>query len=705
MEKGVAIGVVIGAALSGSFGGVIGSAKKQFNTLGETVKDLSRQRGLIERFDADQAALEKARLKLAAARKEVVQLKLALRSDPADAGTAKALAQTEARAEKLAIALDKQRQKLRQSEQAMRAAGVEAKDLAAQHIKLGQTIDQTRAKHAKLGQALARKEDAGQKLGEMRGKALGMVGAAYGVGRMIGRAADFNYDLRMFGNVANLDDGRLAQIKVQLQDIAAATDQKPGRLLEGLNTLTAKGLDPDRALASIGIIGKTATATGADVNDLATTVYTLIDTMGLSPDELPQALDMLAAAGKEGSFELRDMAQYFPMLTAQAKSLGLVGMEGIATMASALQVATKGASDPSTAANNFQNFLAKLTAPDTIKRFKGFGVDLEEAVKGALAAGKNPIEEMILLINELTAGDKFRIGELFGDMQVINFLNPMLQQLEEFKRIKREALGASGIVDNDFARIAAENKVRTEAFGIAVDRVGSAFANSLMPAVNSVLKPLTAIANWIGKTLEEFPQIGQVVGGAATAIGVFAGGLGAVTAATWLWNAALLANPIGAVVAAVGAGAALVVAYWEPISGFFGEMWADIKALFADGLNYIGEMWAKYNPGALLAKAKDSLVSFVTGMPAPGEALVASAAGAGRQVERGLPPGVAPALATRAGAGQGRMATVHNQQRYQVSVHAAPGMDERAVAAEVDRQLREREQREAARLRGVLYDY
>ena len=54
-----------------------------------------------------------------------------------------------------------------------------------------------------------------------------------------------------------------------------------------------------------------------------------------------------------------------------------------------------------------------------------------------------------------------------------------------------------------------------------------------------------------------------------------------VTAAQWLWNAALNANPIGLVVAAVAALAAgvfVVYKNWEPIKEFFGKIWEGIKA-------------------------------------------------------------------------------------------------------------------------------
>ena len=59
-------------------------------------------------------------------------------------------------------------------------------------------------------------------------------------------------------------------------------------------------------------IGKAATATKADILDLSKAGCAAISNLGLAPEELTRAFDMMALAGKEGGFELKDMAQYLP---------------------------------------------------------------------------------------------------------------------------------------------------------------------------------------------------------------------------------------------------------------------------------------------------------------------------------------------------------------------------------------------------------
>ena len=90
---------------------------------------------------------------------------------------------------------------------------------------------------------------------------------------------------------------------------------------------------------------------------------------------------VLLTAGKAGQFELNDMARFFPLLTAQAKGLGLVGQEAVSSLAAMLQIARTGAGTSSEAANNLANFLQKITSEETVKNFKKAGIDIEQVLR------------------------------------------------------------------------------------------------------------------------------------------------------------------------------------------------------------------------------------------------------------------------------------------------------------------------------------
>lgn len=91
---------------------------------------------------------------------------------------------------------------------------------------------------------------------------------------------------------------------------------------------------------------------------------------------------------------------------------------------------------------------------------------------------------------------------------------------------------------------------------------------------------LLNIANFIQQNIDW-------IGPLATALGVW-------TAAQWLLNIAMDANPIGLVIIAIGALVAivaLIITYWEPISGFFRDLWNQIWKWTSDRITAIRDFF------------------------------------------------------------------------------------------------------------------
>lgn len=272
-----------------------------------------------------------------------------------------------------------------------------------------------------------------------------------GITEAIPEAFELEHRLRELGNIGQLSAEQLAAMDKRLGSISRYTNQLRPEITEGLNVLVASGIDPEKALDYMNVIGRTATGEQAVIEDISRTAFAVTDNLKVPVSELGKSMDILAMAGKEGRFELKDMASAFPSLTAGASMLGMRGTPAVASLGAALQVAMKGAGEASEAANNFENFIQKVTAPLTLKNFKEtFGVDLQRVLLDAAAAGRDPILEVVELMSQLSGGDVFKVSEVFQDKQVLNFIKPMMQNLDEYKRIKEAALGAEGVVDSDF---------------------------------------------------------------------------------------------------------------------------------------------------------------------------------------------------------------------------------------------------------------
>ena len=310
--------------------------------------------------------------------------------------------------------------------------------------KLQNKIQQTSDMLDKLGTNMV-------KLGAGLTAAGGGLAYKLGIPQAIPEAFALEHQLRELGNVGQLSAEQLKEMDERLGSISRHTNQFRSEIAEGLNVLVASGIAPEKALDYMNVIGRTATAAQAEIVDISKTAFAVTDNLKVNVDDLGKTMDILAQAGKEGRFELKDMSAAFPSLTAGASMLGMRGVPAVSQLGAALQVAMKGAGSAAEAATNFESFLQAITSPMAVNRFKElYGVDLPQFLNRVIAKNKDPIEEMVMLINHLTGGDVFKVSEIFRNKTDLNFLKPMMQNLDEYRRIKASALGADGIMDEDF---------------------------------------------------------------------------------------------------------------------------------------------------------------------------------------------------------------------------------------------------------------
>lgn len=319
-------------------------------------------------------------------------------------------------------------------------------------------VDKSNDEFDKLQREIKNTSDMLDKLGQNMTKVGGALtlaggGLAYklGITEAIPEAFQMEHRLRELGNVGQLSAKQLEDMDKRLASISRYTNQMRPEIAEGLNVLVASGIDPTKALDYMNVIGRTATGEQAAIADISRTAFAVSDNLKVPIDDLGKSMDILAMSGKEGRFELKDMAAAFPSLTAGAAMLGMKGTPAVASLGAALQVAMKGAGEASEAANNLENFIQKVTSPLAVKNFEEvFGVNLKQVLLDAAAQGRDPILEVIEMMTELSGGDVFKVSEVFQDKQVLNFIKPMMQNLDEYKRIKASALSAEGVVDSDF---------------------------------------------------------------------------------------------------------------------------------------------------------------------------------------------------------------------------------------------------------------
>ena len=267
------------------------------------------------------------------------------------------------------------------------------------------------------------------------------------------------------------------------------------------------GLDVERSTRAMPSIGKAATATGASLEDLSKAGFAAMSNLGVGAEDLARSFDIMAAAGKAGGFELKDMAQYLPSITALASSKGMTGQQGLGQIAAALQIVRRGAGDSAEAATNFNNILQKINSNDAIKNFKKKGIDIHKVLKEAAAKGADPLEAALRAINKAIKGDTSRIGELFSDAQVQKGLLPLLTGLDDYIRLRDEASKAAGVVDADFLRMMETGVEKMKAFRIAIQNLQASIGSALIPILGSAAGALKPLVEGLISIVDAHPRI------------------------------------------------------------------------------------------------------------------------------------------------------------------------------------------------------
>ncbi|MBU2342227.1 MAG: hypothetical protein KKE77_13420, partial [Alphaproteobacteria bacterium] len=365
-------------------------------------------------------------------------------------------------------------------------------------------------------------------------------------------------------------------------------------------------------------------------------------------------------------FEIRDMARHFPSLTAQMAALGERGVPAVADLSAALQVAMHTAGNADEAGNNITNLLAKINAPGTIKKFEqNFGIDLPRAMKKLTDEGYSTLEAIALITDRATGGDDKKLGFAFEDRQAQMGILALIQNLEEFRDIRAQAMDSQGTVDGAFdQRMSRDQMVQLRQLGVAFANLVLSAAPVLLPFLRKVTTMMTAGVTAITGWARAHPQaasmllklfaavaIGKValgglqiafggllgpmsaayryfakvdgisrfgahlarfkgIAGTTATVGVKAFGLlrsGAMFLARGLVRAGMmmLANPmvllIAGIVVAVGLLAYAVYSNWDKIRAGFSAGWAYVTDLLSGAANWMGSIGRQMMNGLLSA--------------------------------------------------------------------------------------------------------
>lgn len=158
-----------------------------------------------------------------------------------------------------------------------------------------------------------------------------------------------------------------------------------------------------------------------------------------------------------------------------------------------------------------------------------------------------------------------------------------------------------------------------------IGALGIAVGTQLLPVVSDIAAAFAGATHF----LAEHKVIAEVLAG-VIGVGLVVG-LAAATVAAWNFTAALWANPITWIIAAIialGVGIYMLIKHWDVVSDFFKGLWEKIKGWFSAGIDWIVGIFKSWYPlilgilsggvlllPALIIKYWDNIVAFFKSIP------------------------------------------------------------------------------------------
>ncbi len=409
----------------------------------------------------------------------------------------------------------------------------------------------------------------------------------------------------------------------------------------GVDILAGFGMSPEQAAVMVSPIGKAATAYRAEIADLAAASYANFNNLKVPINQTALALDAMAKAGKDGGFELKDMAQYFPSITAQAQALGQTGVAGVADLAAALEVVRGKSGTAEEAATRVQDLLAGMHSKAAIENFKAYGKDLPAALKKAQKDGTPPLEAIAKLTDEALGGHLENIPLLFRNLESAGAVRALIQNMEQYRQIRADAMKSAGTVDTDFAKRSQTAGTQARALLGDLQHLAIVVGSQLLPPLVTLADKVMKVADKVMTWTEKHPKLTSAIvqgvaalvllkialGGVQFAFGSIVGpAMGAYNALKWLYafgeaagfvaaGAPLMEGAfigLGAAMDVFGAGLAAafwpvtlivaaiailalaaywVIKHWEPVKAFFGAFFGSLYESFKPVIDFFVSAW------------------------------------------------------------------------------------------------------------------
>lgn len=414
-------------------------------------------------------------------------------------------------------------------------------------------------------------------------------------------AISFEDKMADVAKVMNLTvgSGEFKEMSDQAKDLAKYLG-KTGVEASGLMAnLAAGGVEKNDMAAVAKIAGEMGVAFNMASDQAGTSFIKIKNALGVTIPEAKKVGDAINYLSDSMASEANEIVTFMASGGSSVAAGFKVAGKDAAAFGSTLISLGKSSSESATIFERFAKGIFKNADMKKIFDQAGGGASGMVAVLDKGVKSKNPFEFFR------------KFGEYGSDIQLLATRSGLLK--DALKGVSNE-MNYSNSVSKEFANRNSTTQGKINKLKASFDVLKIQLGETFLPLLVKVSGFLLRVANRIGEWAKENPRLAKTLMFAGAAVAGFlllAGAFNIVRGAFMMMRVVFMTNPVGLILMAIAAIAAIIISNWDKIGPFFARLWARVKQIFSAVWNWIrNNLLYVFAPSLLIYKHWDKITEF-----------------------------------------------------------------------------------------------
>ena len=395
--------------------------------------------------------------------------------------------------------------------------------------------------------------------------------------RAMGSFTEFQFEMAQVGAISGATASELEMLTATAKNLGATTAFTAGEVASLQKELSKLGFDPTEIEGMTEATLDLAYAFGNDIAETGALVGVVLNSYKMEASEATHVTDVLAKAFQSSALDLQKFNTAFPKVGAISAQLGF-SLEGTTAILGKLSDAGL---EASTAGTSLKSVFLKLA-------------DSNSALSQKLGGNVKSIDTLLPALQQLYE-DGTDVEEMLGltDKRAVTAFATMVSGADDIAVLSEKLVEADGTAKGLAETMRDTMQGSLDEAGSAIDGFTISLFEELEPAITLLVNGIALLFGGLNTLVKAFKYVAIGAGAygavvlansiiqgtfiaslVASKVGLFLYNVGTkiATASQWLFNTAVMANPLGLLAGGLAIGATLLMGFGESAKDASGEM-------------------------------------------------------------------------------------------------------------------------------------